>query len=337
MSILLNKKLVTNLTIGSSFYGCGGGLKAEINKKGCIEAIKNKEIYIKNLDEFKKDDILGVISAIGKPENKKYNFENILNAGNDCISKILPGKKLKGLVPGEIGIESLVLKMARELNLPVLDGDIVGGRAVPEIQDDIFYIYKIKTTPLICINFDKEILIIDEIQDLKKIENIVRNFAVLSKGPVVVFDHITSREKFRNISLGTLSRSMELGKNIRNKQGKESLKEILKFNNAKIVADGKIDSVEENRKEGFLEKNIKGRNWNVFIKNECLAVFINNRLSASIPDIIVLVDKESGKPLHNTEVVAGQEIWIVVMKAFKKWYSKRGLEIFGPRSIGFDN
>ncbi len=240
---------------------------------------------------------------------------------------------MAGILPGEIGIESLVLEMAEMLDLPILDGDIVGGRAVPEIQDDIFYIDNIKTTPAICINLKKEILIIDNTKNLKKIENIVRNFAVLSKSPVILIDHIACRNNFKRISLGTFSRSIKLGEKIKNRTNRESLREILSFNNAKIIAEGKIISITKGNHGGFLEKIIKGKNWHVIVKNEYLAVFVNNKLISSIPDMIVLIDKKNGKPLHNTFIKKGDKIWIVSIKGFKKWYTKKGLKIFGPASM----
>lgn len=334
MAFILNKNLAEELAEGSAVYSCGGGLERIVNKKGCVEAVRNKKIFIKSLNEFKKGSLLSVVYAVGKPEKKKYDFKKILEIGNAYISKLLQGKKLSGIVPGEIGIESLVLKTAKELDLPILDGDITGGRAVPEIQDDIFYIEKIKTMPLVSVSLDGEVLLLDKISDLKKIESLVRNFSVLAKGPVIVFDHIAPKEVFSRISLGTISRSIELGKKIRDKKGGESLKEILDFNKANVTASGKIYDIKEKKTEnGFLEKMVSGDNWQVIIKNECIAVYANSKLIVSVPDIIVFIDKENGKPMHNTELRTNKEVWVVTMKAFRKWYTKRGLEIFGPRSL----
>ncbi len=333
MSIILNKNLAECLAEGSAIYGCGGGLEMKTNKEKSAKIAQDKRIIIKSLNEFKKNDILAVVSGIGKPPKQKIDFGNALKAGIDYISKILPNKKLSGIVPGEIGIESLVIELAGALNLPILDGDIAGGRAVPEIQDDIFYINRIKTTPAVCVNLQGEVLIIDNTSNLAKIENIVRNFVALSAGPAILIDHITNRDNFGKISLGTFSRSIELGKIIKNKTGEESLKEILKFNNAKIVAEGKILSVEEEKSEGFLKKIVTGADWKTIVKNEYLAIYKDNRLISSIPDIIVLIEKESGKPLHNTGLKKGKNVWIISMKSFSKWYTKRGLEIFGPKSI----
>lgn len=334
MTIILNKKSAENLAAGSAVYGCGGGLEMEINKEKCIKIVRNKKIIIRSLNEFKKNELLAVVSGIGKPVKQKIDFKNVLKIGIEYISRIMPNKKLSGIVPGEIGIESLVLEMAGELDLPILDGDIAGGRAVPEIQDDIFYIDKIRTTPAVCVNLQGEVLVIDNTNDLVKLENVVRNFVSLSSGPAILIDHITQRDNFKRISLGTLTRSIELGKKINNKTGKDSLDEILKFNNAEIIADGKILSIEEEKNGGFLKKIVKGANWKAIIKNEYLAIFKDNKLVSSIPNNITLIEKESGKPLHNTELKEGKNVWVISMRSFSKWYTKRGLEIFGPKSIG---
>lgn len=334
--ILLNKELAENLALGSAIYGCGGGLEIEVNKKECVKIAEDKKIAIKSLNEFEENDLLAVVSGIGKPPKQKVDFKEALRVGISYISKILPGKKLAGIVPGEIGIESLVLEMAGALDLPVVDGDIAGGRAVPEIQHDIFYIDKVKTTPAICVNLKEEVLIIDNTDDLVKLENMVRNFVILSKGSAIMIDHITHRDNFKRISLGTISRSIELGEKIKNKTGKESLEEILKFNKAKIVADGKIISIEEQEGEGFLKKTVKGSGWKIIVKNEYLAVLADNRLISSIPDNIALIDKKTGKPLHNTGLAEGKDVWVVSMKSFPGWYTERGLGIFGPKTLNLN-
>ena len=117
------------------------------------------------------------------------------------------------------------------------------------------------------------------------------------------------------------------------KTNKAREKQSIKFNNAEIIADGKILSIEEQKSEGFLKKIVNGADWKAVVKNEYLAIYKNGRLISSIPNIIVLIEKESGKPLHNTELRKGKNVWVISMKSFSKWYTKRGLEIFGPKSI----
>lgn len=333
MPFVLNKNLAKNLAEGSAVFSCGGGIEIEINRKKCVELAKNKKILIKSLSEFKKNDILGVISGVGKTVKQKYNFTEALKTGVKYIPKLLHGKKLAGIVPGEIGIESLILETAGNLGLPILDGDVAGGRAVPEIQDDIFYINKTRTTPVICVNLKKEVLIIDKTDEIRNIENLVRNFASLSRGPLILIDHISRRDNFKRISLATFSRSIRLGEKIKGKNEKERFSEILNFTKAKIIVEGRIVSIKEKNVENFLEKIIEGKNWKIIVKNEYIAVFINERLITAVPDIIVIIEKNTGKPLHSTQVKEGKDVSIISIKSFKKWYTKRGLMIFGPESM----
>jgi len=332
MALILNKGVIEDLVEGSAFYSCGGGLEKETNKKMCLEAIKKRKVAIKSLSELKKQSVLGVVYAVGKPEKRRYNFKKLLDIGREYIKKLLITKKISGIVPGEIGIEGLVLEIASEMSLPVLDGDITGGRAVPEIQDDIFCIYNISTTPVICINLAREVLIIDKTKNLNLVEKFIRNFAIFSNGPVMVFDHLSDVEKFRKISLGTISRSIKLGGKIRNEAKENRLDEILRFNRQykiKKVAEGKIISISEYQKPGFMKKVVKGKNWQVFIKNECLGVVVNNKIVNTSPDIITIINKENNQPIHNSQLKQGMEVIVLSMRSHKSWYTKKGLEIFG--------
>ena len=51
--------------------------------------------------------------------------------------------------------------------------------------------------------------------------------------------------------------------------------------------------------------------------------------------ILSLIHK-NGDPLTNPHAAPGQELVVFALPAPEIWKTKRGLEVFGPRSFGFD-
>lgn len=61
-------------------------------------------------------------------------------------------------------------------------------------------------------------------------------------------------------------------------------------------------------------------------------------LDATCPDLIMIVEADSGKGVYNwgSQLAEGKEVMVIGMSATEPWQTARGFEIFGPKHFGFD-
>jgi DUF917 family protein len=87
--------------------------------------------------------------------------------------------------------------------------------------------------------------------------------------------------------------------------------------------------------EGYVSQKLK-----VWYKNEFLIAWRNNTPVVTCPDSLCILDAETGRGMSNwvedLKAFTGRRVVVVGVPAAKIWMTKRGLEIFGPRHLGFD-
>ena len=79
-------------------------------------------------------------------------------------------------------------------------------------------------------------------------------------------------------------------------------------------------------------------NFKIWFKNEYLVTWLNEEPYVTSPDIICLVDSKTGDGLTpwSDDFSKNRAVAVIGAKNAPIWYTKKGLEIFGPRHFGFD-
>jgi DUF917 family protein len=57
---------------------------------------------------------------------------------------------------------------------------------------------------------------------------------------------------------------------------------------------------------------------------------------AIVPDIITVLDTESGRAISTERLRYGQRVTVIAFPCDPIWRSERGLEMAGPRAFGYD-
>ena len=76
----------------------------------------------------------------------------------------------------------------------------------------------------------------------------------------------------------------------------------------------------------------------IWFKNENLISWLDDRPYITCPDLITILDPETGYALSNftDEINPGREVAVIAIKAPEIWRTDRGLELLSPRYFGFD-
>ena len=63
---------------------------------------------------------------------------------------------------------------------------------------------------------------------------------------------------------------------------------------------------------------------------------MNEKTLATCPDIITVMDSQSGRAITSESLVYGLRVAVICMESNSIWKTKRGLELVGPRYFGYE-
>ncbi len=322
----LYKEDIKKMLWGSLFYGCGGGLFYRESLKIAEEIFKFKKyIVLKNIEEFRNNEYLISIYAVGDPSKANLDFKSLIFEAFKNYKKLTNIQKISGIIPGEIGAEILAFQASAYLNLPVVDTDLVGGRAAPEVQMDLFSVYKLKLTPFLGYIRNK-ILYLDGDFSAQEIESIVRNF-FKDKGAGIVIGYPVKVNQIKNKCIkNTVTKALKVGEILIKKDWNDLKKLLGKFK----VLEETFQKADLESKGGFLEGFIIFKKHKIYVKNENIYLIDDkNRIKYKAPDLIIILD-EKLKPMHNTEWAKRKinNVKILLIPAEGYWKTREGRKLW---------
>ncbi|MDQ5969824.1 MAG: uncharacterized protein QG593_341, partial [Patescibacteria group bacterium] len=204
----LSKTQIRQIIRGSTILGTGGGGRLD-SALSVIE--KLPPIDLISFSDLNTDDI--VITAYGaggltKPKSTKAAMAR----GLELLQKQL-NRPIKAIVPVEIGPYSLAaaFEIAAKLGVPVVDGDLVGYRSVPEIYIELVTLANLPRCPLVFGNNEGDLVLLDETSSPESLEQIVRSFADESASNTFVLGYPYSRAQLNKcLARGSVSYCLEI-------------------------------------------------------------------------------------------------------------------------------
>ncbi len=84
------------------------------------------------------------------------------------------------------------------------------------------------------------------------------------------------------------------------------------------------------------EDTCAGSTYRIRFKNENIIAWRDEEIDVTVPDLICVIDDDTGEPLMNPSYRLGSRVSVVALPAPRQWRTTRGLEVLGPRHFGFD-
>jgi DUF917 family protein len=347
-----NMKEIENLVSGATFLGTGGGGDPKAGLKNLKEIIDSgKKIKIVTIDEAPKNSIIVVPYNVGsiapiKKLTKSVKFTNPLEIAIKQMEEIV-GLKIGAVVSSEIGGSNTpaALSMGSKLNIPAIDGDLV-GRAAPELHQCTCHIFDIKMYPSVIVSERGNIIIVKEYTNIDDYESIARYMSVLEGDFVAVVDTPMDIDNAKKAIIPkTVSLAINVGEIINNENYSKSEKidKLTNLINGWKIFEGIVDKFVWKNEGGFLkgeilikgENEYKGKILRSWIMNEHILVFIDDKPVVICPDSFTLTD-ENLNPITNSQLKEGMKVIGFAFKSPDIWRSKKGLQFFGPRHFGFN-
>ncbi|MEM3186111.1 MAG: DUF917 domain-containing protein [Conexivisphaerales archaeon] len=342
-------KEVDELAFGSAILGTGGGgdpyigslmLKKAIADKGPVELIDPKHV--------ERDSLVLPVAMMGAPVvmieklpggsevvRALKAYETIYEEHVDYISTIEIG-----------GINSTIpLMVAAKTRLPLPDGDGM-GRAFPELQMVSFHLKGINASPVIMFDERGNLNIVNSVDDFWA-EKIARAVTGRFGGSAYIALYKMRGAQYKNsLVRGSVSKAIEIGRRLldKRKSGKNVLDELLDLTKGYELFRGKIVDVNRRIEKGFARGTVsfqgldsyQQRQMQIDFQNENLVARVDNHYLATVPDLIVILDIETFKPITTERLRFGFRAIVIGMPCEKIWRTKQGLKVAGPRYFGYD-
>ncbi len=353
----LSKQEIIDILYGCTVVGTGGGGDLRLGLEVMQEDFdQGKDLYLADPQEVPDDEYVGVPYMCGSPASldvtdEKYQRLPRLDYPESLLAfrtlESYFGKKFYGAISTELGgaNTAYALHAACQLGVPIIDGD-PAGRSVPELQHSTFFVKGVPMTPIALATQFGDTMVIKDIVDDMRSEDIIRAVAVASSNRVGVADHpITGKVLKGSIIPNALTYAQKLGETLRiaKEKGQDVAEEVAKAGDGAVRFKGIVKDWNVEETGGFIfgetilegTGDYAGHEYKVCYQNENLKSYLDGKVDVSVPDLICVIDGD-GEPVTNPNFRNGMELTIIVLPAPEIWKTPRGLEVFGPRSFGFD-
>ncbi|SHM86871.1 hypothetical protein SAMN05660826_02207 [Caldanaerovirga acetigignens] len=357
---VIDKQAIKEITLGASILATGGGGDPEIGLLWAYKVLdEGKTIVMVDPMDIPDDILVASPACLGAPVvlTEKPPSADVLN---NAIRKLEQywGKKLQATIPIECGgVNSTVAYAAAgEFEVPVIDVDGM-NRAFPELQMTSWVTNGVNASPTVSCDDRGNVTVIDTGDDNKMAENIARRVAMAYGGISWIATYPMTGKQVKEASiLNSQSIAWELGKAVYRAREKhldpveEMLKSLKATRNVTGVRVFKGKIVDISREfggeatKGFSLGRIKmeglddykGSVAEIDFQNEWLVLRIDGRIRCLPPDLIAIVDSETGEPIRTDIMKYGYRGSIILIPAHERMRTPKGIELFGPRYFGYD-
>jgi DUF917 family protein len=346
---LLHERNIENIALGAAVLGTGGGGDPYIGMLMAKKAIRDYgpvELY--TLDELDDDDLIVPTAMMGAPTvmvEKMPNGDDIINAFQ-AVGKFI-GKPIRATMSIEAGgMNSVVpIYLAARLRLPMVDCDGM-GRAFPELQMVTHTIYGIDATPM-AMSDERGNTVLMETVSNQWTETFARSVTVdMGAMAMIALYAATVRELKESAIIGTMSKAEIIGETIRSARVNEvdPVKTVRESVGGFEVFKGKISDVERRTEAGFAKGDAfmegideyAGQRLQLSFQNEHLMVRIDGEPRVTVPDLIAVLDIDTGEPITTESMRYGYRVAVIGIPCDPKWRTPKGLALVGPGYFGYD-
>jgi len=335
-----------DIAVGCAVLGAGGGGDP---RTGLLMAQQAFEEYgpaqLVSFDHLPEDGLVMPCGGVGAPTVSIEKFGNG-DEGRRLRARVeeLLRRPVVALMSAEIGGTNGLLPIAwgATLGLPVLDADGM-GRAFPEMQQVSMHVAGISPNPCVLTDERGNTLVIETVGGRWN-ERIVRAVAVEFGARASSTEYLLTVGQARTATVpGTVTLARLIGELLRTAQ-EDPVGELLAELGGFMLVRGKIVDVERRTTGGFARGSAlveglggdSGRLLRLEIQNENLVALEEGRVLASVPDVITVLDSESGVAITTERLRYGQRVSVIALPCHPIWRSEAGLATAGPRTFGYE-
>jgi len=356
----LDKIGVSDLCIGATVLGTGGGGSPELGLSLLNRLLEmGKEIKLISVDEVPEDEIVihpAMVGSIAPSQGREMEVEEyitkILSDEGPLLSglRTLEGvlaKKVFATLPVELGGYNtpVAAALAALAGLPFVDGDTM-GRAKPELMMQTYTIHNVPITPMVLTDMKGNSVLVKKAASFKDAEKIARAMAVVGGGTIAVRCPVRGEVLKRTIIAGGVTRAIEIGKVLREAESchEDPVQGVIKASGGTGLFVGEVNRFEWEDRDGFLwgtltiqgERRYKGHEFKVWLKNENLISWLDEKPYVLTPDLICILDVQTGMAITNSKMKEGMRVVVFGIPSDPFWRTPEAIDLVSPKHFDFD-
>lgn len=209
-----------------------------------------------------------------------------------------------------------------------------------------FHIDGLQSAPMSIADEKGNTLIVNGVESIWN-ERIGRQALIAMGGSIMTCDFMMQgRDMKRSGIHGTLSLAEKIGEKINqlkylNQNPVEALIEEL---GGSLLFTGKVTNLLRRVSDGFTKGDVilegidqyAGKTSQLNFQNEFLIAKVDDQVIATTPDLISVLDFETGIPITTEGLRYGNRIAVIALPCDPKWRTPKGIETAGPRYFGYD-
>jgi DUF917 family protein len=340
---------IQDLARGAAILGTGGGGDPYVGRLLAEAAVRER-------------GPVGIVQVADVPDDAVVVSAAMMGAPTVMVEKLPTGTQFAqavrnltdrlGIVPTHIacieagGVNSTTpIVAAAELGLPLIDADGM-GRAFPEVQMVLPTLYGHAAAPMAVADEKGNSLVLDTI-DNRWAERLARTATVEMGCSVSTAQYVLTGAQLKQSYVpGTLSLCVELGRTLlRARAGNaDPVAAVAEVLSGRILFEGKVTDVERRTQTGFARGTARvsgvgadqDRTAMLRFQNEHLLVEVEGRIETTAPDLIIVLEADTGEPITTEGLRYGARVRIVTAPADPRWHSAAAHDLAGPAYFGYD-
>ena len=334
---------------GAAVLGTGGGGDPYVGKLLARAAIEQHgPVELIDADDLAPDDLVIPTAAMGAPTvlvEKLPRGDEVSRAFERLQDRL--GQRAAATMPIEAGGVNSMLPfvVAARGRVPIVDADGM-GRAFPELQMVTPTLDGISATPLALAD-DKGNAVLLETIDNHWTERFARSVTVdMGCSAMLAQYPMTGRQIAASTIHGSLTLARRIGAIIRSTRQAHSdvVAEVAAVTGGFVVFTGKVVDVGRRTERGFARGSatVEGldrhaeRRLQLDFQNEHLLARVDGEVVVSVPDLITVLDLETGEPVTTEGLRYGFRVAVLAIPSPAQWRTEAGLRLVGPRYFGYD-
>jgi DUF917 family protein len=253
------------------------------------------------------------------------------------------GRKVDYVIAFELGglNTPVILSLGARTGRKVINGDGL-GRAAPETHMVSFIGHGISLTPMPLVATNGNSVVVRHGVESTFADKLGR-WMITRSGGMGANSHypMSGLQMKKSVIPNTLTKSVELGKALQlaRKQGADPVQVVADQLGGKSLGDWKILVMDEQEWEGFyFTRLVLTGGYDLIIKNETMALFKDDTPITIFPDLICILDPETGSGLMSANLKVGDRLSLVVSPCHptlrEALISEAGAQAFSPAQYG---
>jgi uncharacterized protein len=337
---------VDDIARGAAILGSGGGGDPYIGKLLAQAAIEQHgPVPVVAVADVPPDAVVVPVATMGAPTvgtEKLPSGQEAVNALR-ALERVM-GAKATHLVAIEIGgVNSLIpIAAAAETGLPLVDGDAM-GRAFPEAHMVLPTLIGVSCTPMSIVDDKGNTMVLDAVTN-QWAERLARAVCTEAGCSVFTADTVLTGAQVKDgLVDGSVTLARKLGRTVRHAD--EPVADACAVLGGQLLITGKVSDVDRRTSGGFARGQatiegigeFRGVRMRLRFQNEHLVAERDGVVVTSTPDLICVLDNETGEPVTTEGMRYGNRVAVLGVPCDSRWTTPQGLRLTGPRAFGYDH